>query len=86
MMIPREGELFDLNMSAQYDGPGPDGEVATVTIGGHSVSVYVTYPGIFRIALNVNEGEPDPRIKTHENDEGAPLVEFAVNGNTIGTY
>lgn len=83
-MIPREGELFDLNMSARYDGPGPDGEVPTITIGDHSVHVYVTHPGIFRISLNTGDG--DPRIMTHENDEGAPLVEFSINGSVVGTY
>lgn len=85
MMIPREGDLFDLNMSARYDGPGTDGEVPTITLGNVVVSVYVTPPGIFRVSMHIDE-TPDPRIMTHENDEDAPLVEFAVNGNVIRTY
>lgn len=84
-MVPRAGELLDLNMSARYDGPGTNGEVPTISLGNLSVSVYVVEPGVFRVSLDVFN-TPDPRIMTHENDEDAPLVEFAVNGNVIRTY
>lgn len=83
MMIPREGELFDLNMAARYDGPGPDGEVPTITVGDVVVSAYVTYPGIVRVSVHT-DSEPDPRIMAREF-EGGPLIEFALNGNTVHT-
>lgn len=83
MMIPRDGELFDLNMSAVYDGPGDDGEVPTITIGDLSVSFYVSIGGIARISVHT-DSDLDPRIGTHTG-EGGPLLEFAINGNTVHT-
>lgn len=80
MMIPREGELLALNMTAQYDGPGTDGEAPTISIGGMAVTFYVTYPGILRVSVHT-EGAIDPRIMTGEDD--CPLIEFAVNGSTV---
>jgi hypothetical protein len=88
-MIPRSGEIYDLNSSAVYwpttlpTGEDDDATVPTLILGGIRVSAYVDDDGVFVVSVATDEETPSPLIRIGRGEAGAVAMNINVNDTRV---